>query len=230
MSYRQLTLLQFSQLLWTELESESYVTTDGQSASLSWNKAPIWGLRPDFYYCHTFVGLLMLGAFSDERTGLSFTVAAGLRQRSHLGNRVPWDSRPSPLTTRRATVVVFDPASTRDEWPGSWMVVLNWITLKLISSRHGPHTQKIQHCIVAWCRQHRKHSTTLLRGADHIENIASYIVECWKVFTEPLPRNWLHNPIFLLLRECILNNGCFCDSTVLAWSKYATIFCYSQEG
>jgi hypothetical protein len=27
---------------------ESYVTTDGQSASLSWNKAPIWGLRPDF--------------------------------------------------------------------------------------------------------------------------------------------------------------------------------------
>jgi hypothetical protein len=30
-------------------ESESYVTTHGQSASLSWNKAPIWGLRPDIY-------------------------------------------------------------------------------------------------------------------------------------------------------------------------------------
>jgi hypothetical protein len=30
-------------LIWVE----SYVTTDGQSASLSWNKAPIWGLRPD---------------------------------------------------------------------------------------------------------------------------------------------------------------------------------------
>jgi hypothetical protein len=29
-------------------ESESYIMTDGQSASLSWNKAPIWGLRPDF--------------------------------------------------------------------------------------------------------------------------------------------------------------------------------------
>jgi hypothetical protein len=27
---------------------ESYVTTDGQSASLSGNKAPIWGLQPDF--------------------------------------------------------------------------------------------------------------------------------------------------------------------------------------
>jgi hypothetical protein len=31
-------------------ESESYVTTDGQSASLSWYKAPIRGLRPDFYF------------------------------------------------------------------------------------------------------------------------------------------------------------------------------------
>jgi hypothetical protein len=30
-------------------ESEFYVTTDGQSVSLSWNKAPIWGLWPDFY-------------------------------------------------------------------------------------------------------------------------------------------------------------------------------------
>jgi hypothetical protein len=29
--------------------SESYVTTDGQSASLSWYKAPIWGLRPNFF-------------------------------------------------------------------------------------------------------------------------------------------------------------------------------------
>jgi hypothetical protein len=60
---------------------QSYVTTDGQSASLSWNIAPIWGLRPDFYYCQTVVGLLMWGALSDERTGLSFTVAAGPRQR-----------------------------------------------------------------------------------------------------------------------------------------------------
>jgi hypothetical protein len=32
-----------------ESESESYVTTDNQSASLSWYKAPIPGLRPDFF-------------------------------------------------------------------------------------------------------------------------------------------------------------------------------------
>jgi hypothetical protein len=59
----------------SESESDSYVMTDGQSASLSWKKAPIWGLRPEFYYCQTVAGLLKWGALSDERTGLSFTVA-----------------------------------------------------------------------------------------------------------------------------------------------------------
>jgi hypothetical protein len=107
-------------------ESESYVTTDGQSASLSWNKAPIWGLRPDFYYCQTVAGFLIWGALSDERTGLPFTISVGPRQRSHSRIPVPWDSRPyftvsdsrlpftSPRTTRRVTVEVFYPASTRN--------------------------------------------------------------------------------------------------------------------
>jgi hypothetical protein len=107
-------------------QSQSYVTTDGQSASLSWYQAPIWGLRPDFYYCQRVAGLLTWGVLSNERTGLSFTIAAGPRQRSHSRVRVPWTSRPyfplpdlrppllSPPTSRRATVEVFDPASTRE--------------------------------------------------------------------------------------------------------------------
>jgi hypothetical protein len=110
----------------TESESESYVTTDGQSVSLSWNKAPIWSLRPDFYYCQTVAGLLVLVTVFDERTGLVFTVAAGPCQRSHSWVRVPRDLRPyftvsdsrltflSPPTTRRAMVEVFEPASTRE--------------------------------------------------------------------------------------------------------------------
>jgi hypothetical protein len=69
----------------------------------------------------------MWGDLSDERTGLSFTIAVGPRQRSHSRVRVPWNSRPyftvsdstllisSLPTTRRTTVEVFDPASTRDE-------------------------------------------------------------------------------------------------------------------
>jgi hypothetical protein len=60
----------------------------------------------------------MWDALSDERTGLSFTIAADPRQRSHSR-----DSRPfltvsvsklpysSPPTSRRATVEVFDPPS-----------------------------------------------------------------------------------------------------------------------
>jgi hypothetical protein len=105
-------------------ESEAYVTTDGRSASLSWNKASIWGLWPDFYYCQTVAVLLMWGALSEEKTGLSFTISAGPRERSHSRVRVPWDSWPyftvsdsslpfsSPPTTRRVTVEVFDTAST----------------------------------------------------------------------------------------------------------------------
>jgi hypothetical protein len=73
----------------TESEFESYVTTDGQPASLSWNKALIWGLRPDFCYCLRVAGLLIWGGLSDERTGLSFTTATGPRQRSHFRVRVP---------------------------------------------------------------------------------------------------------------------------------------------
>jgi hypothetical protein len=69
-------------------ESESYVTTDGQPASLSWNKAPFWGLRPDLNYCLTDAGLLIWGALSNERTGLSFAIATGPRQRSHFRVRV----------------------------------------------------------------------------------------------------------------------------------------------
>jgi hypothetical protein len=103
------------------------ITTDGQSASLSWNtsKAPIWGLRPDIYYCFTVTVLFLWGALSDERTYLSFVHAADLCQRSHSRVRVPGNSRPyftvsdfrllfsSSPTTRSVTMEVFDPASTR---------------------------------------------------------------------------------------------------------------------
>jgi hypothetical protein len=66
----------------------------------------------------------MWGALSDERIGLSFTIAAGPRQHRQFLVQVSWDlclyftvsdSRlpfSSPPATRRATVEVFDPAST----------------------------------------------------------------------------------------------------------------------
>jgi hypothetical protein len=45
-----------------------------------------------FYYCQTVAGLLMWGAISDERTGVSFTIAVDPRQRSHFRVQVTWDS------------------------------------------------------------------------------------------------------------------------------------------
>jgi hypothetical protein len=74
-------------------ETGTYVSTHGQSASLSWNKAPIWGLRPDLYYSQIVMGLSRWGALSDERMRVSFTISARPRQRSHSRVRVPWDSR-----------------------------------------------------------------------------------------------------------------------------------------
>jgi hypothetical protein len=71
-------------------ESVSYYDRRSVGQSLL-DKAPIWGLRPYFYYCQTVSGLLIWGALSDKRKGLSFTIAAGPRQRSHFWVPVPWD-------------------------------------------------------------------------------------------------------------------------------------------
>jgi hypothetical protein len=93
---------------------------------LSWNKSPIWVLRPDLYYYQKLAGLLMWGFLSDEKMGLSCAIVAGPRQRCHSRVRAPWDSGPyftvsdsrlhfsSPPTTSRATAEVFHPASTRE--------------------------------------------------------------------------------------------------------------------
>jgi hypothetical protein len=61
----------------------------------------------------------MWGALSDERTGLSFTVALSFSGLSPMRlvtifYCLRFETSPlSPPTTRRATVEVFDPASTR---------------------------------------------------------------------------------------------------------------------
>jgi hypothetical protein len=57
--------------------SWSYVTDD-QSASFASCRAPIWSLRPDVYYCWTFVSFLMWDALSDERTGTIVSVTTFL--------------------------------------------------------------------------------------------------------------------------------------------------------
>jgi hypothetical protein len=53
--------------------------------------------HPSGAYAQIFItvaGLLMWDAFSNERADLSFTIAAGPRQRSHIQVRVSWNSWP----------------------------------------------------------------------------------------------------------------------------------------
>jgi hypothetical protein len=90
-NYPALKLAPWS-LIHSKSQSQSYITPAGHSASLSWCQAPMWGPRKDFYYCQTVAGLLMWGALSDEKMGLSFTIAAGPRQHRHSRVRVPQDS------------------------------------------------------------------------------------------------------------------------------------------
>jgi hypothetical protein len=143
----------------TKSESEPYITTDGQSASLSWNKAPGWGLRPDFYYCQTVAGLLMWGVLSDLRTGLSFTIAAGPRQRSH--SRVLAQFRDFPF---------------------------RGILFPLIIPRQGPRTETTAVLLLRVCLlgyQRDRYTASLLAlwllpsnglGPNHIENTAPVLL------------------------------------------------------
>jgi hypothetical protein len=94
-------------------QNQIYVTTDSQSASLSWCQAPIWGPSTVFYYFETVTNLLMWGAFSDERTGLSFTIAAGPRQRNHFSDPSPTGLMPMFYCLRFETAPTWRARSPR---------------------------------------------------------------------------------------------------------------------
>jgi hypothetical protein len=85
----------------SESESESYVTTDGQSASLSWYKAPIWAYDQIFIavWNTKYVGQLRVcwyGALSLTRGGVCrLQLLLALASAVILGSESPWDSRPS---------------------------------------------------------------------------------------------------------------------------------------
>jgi hypothetical protein len=58
----------------SQSQSQSYLTTDGQSVSISLCRAPLWGPWPDFTFSLYFAGKLLYSlswcALSDERTDL----------------------------------------------------------------------------------------------------------------------------------------------------------------
>jgi hypothetical protein len=138
---------------WTESESESYVTTDGQSASLSWNKAPIWGLRQDFYWrriCRLQLLLTLASAVIIGRGLVEIaTIFCCLRFETSL------------------FVASYD--LTRS---------LNWLCPLLMTSRHRPHREHISSIVVPGRVAAEKFTVPLRsngRGAYHRKH-RSYIV------------------------------------------------------
>jgi hypothetical protein len=76
---------------WFYSQSQSYFISGGlPPISSSWKQAP-WELRPVILLSNWTLAVIGL---SDERMGLSFTIAAGSRQRSHSQIRAPRDSWP----------------------------------------------------------------------------------------------------------------------------------------
>jgi hypothetical protein len=143
----------------------------------------------------------MLSALSDERTDLSFAVAAGPRQRSHFRTQVPWDLWPyftvsdsrlpfsSPPTTRRATLEVFDPASTWD------CPVLSAGPRYIASERIAVKTHL---------------STVLLLhdvaiGPGRVENTAS------------------HSYAIVTCKRALSSNDCFSCSIIFAFSRHTRV-------
>jgi hypothetical protein len=129
---------------WITSESEFYVTTDGPSASLYWTKAPILGLRPDFFITVREFQVCWCGVLSLTRGRVW----------------VPWDSWPyftvsdprlpfpSSPTTRKVTVEVFDPDPTRDmkslltrEWSDPTCRNLPWFFFHCKSIHNKIHCQ-----------------------------------------------------------------------------------------
>jgi hypothetical protein len=171
-----------------ESESESYVTTDGQSASLSWYKALIHGLRPDFDFRTeygirlTVTFLIPWGALSDERTGLSFVCAAGPCQSILSRVLVPWDLRPYftvsdlRLPFRRLLRLAGSRWRYSTPPPHGSLPRLFWESRYIAAAWT---TEKTCHVVSIHC-----YVTSPLSGS---------------VFTEPLLRNGLHNPVVPLL-------------------------------
>jgi hypothetical protein len=102
---------------------QSHFTTGGwPPISSSWRQAP-WDPRPVFFSIEHPRSYSLYNILSDERMGLSFTISAVPRQRSHSRARVPRDSTiifyplrfETPPTLRARFPYLYPPGTG---WPG----------------------------------------------------------------------------------------------------------------
>jgi hypothetical protein len=184
-------------------------------------KHPFGAYDQIFMTCVTVTVLFLWGALSDERSGLPFVCAAGPCQRSLSRVRVPWDSQPYFLS---------------HIWDFPFRRLLRLAGSRWRYSTPPPHGYELQadSCYTTAARTTQK--TQFYCCVAQTTQKTSHVVckYCWSVtslrlrgsvFTEPLPRSALHNPVVPLLVRVLLRNGCFPGSTVLAWGKYVTVSC-----
>jgi hypothetical protein len=127
--------------------------TDGHPASLSWNKAPIWGLRADIYYVCDSYGLVLVGRPPWREDGSVFYICWPLPEQSFFG--------PSPLGlatifySHRFETSLFV-ASYDSQGHGGGIRSLLHTTGLLMQSRGG-HIENIRCPVLDICEPHRKH-------------------------------------------------------------------------
>jgi hypothetical protein len=169
-----------------ESEPEPYVTTDSQSASLSWNKAPIWGLRSDINYCLTITVLFCGGPLWREDGSVSCICCWPTPVQSFLGLR-PFGLETIFYCLRFETS--FFVASYDSQGYGGGI-------------RHRLHMGcrsclSFQPRYIASIRTHWKH-----RFHNYPKNSSTVIQAC-------LPRRWIETSVFFMLftyslpRECV---------------------------
>jgi hypothetical protein len=107
---------------------QSYVTTDSQSASLSWNKTPIWGLKPHLLLLSGSCRLVGVGRSRWRDDGFVVCQLSRIQSRSYFTtgdlppissswHQAPWDPRPVLFFNWTPAVIVFMSLSGR--W-SSW--------------------------------------------------------------------------------------------------------------
>jgi hypothetical protein len=120
--YDSLHSLLDHECLLRRMANDERKTTNDESLLTYWTPLRVWVLRYDWRSVGQSVlewsthlglairivaGLLMWGALSDGRTGLSFTIAAGPCQHSHSRVQVRWDSL-SYFTVSDSSVASYD--------------------------------------------------------------------------------------------------------------------------
>jgi hypothetical protein len=111
--------------LWSLDSCTPRIQSQSHSQSVSQGVEPHLGLMTRYLSLFDSYGLVLVGRPLWREDGSVFSICCWPCHRSLSRVRVPWDSRPyftvsdlrlpfsSPPTTRRVTVEVFDPASTR---------------------------------------------------------------------------------------------------------------------